>query len=238
MDLYLIPDHVYLCKTCDGIVFLNLRDDKYIGVGGEELPHLQTLIPGWPVDQVPDTTPAMHERACHVATELHRAGLLTKDKATGKAACPPTLQKGECSIFERSSDTHPHVSPALLIRLIYATLVVFGILKFQSLEWAVNRIRSRKHARSQHVDLATSASVVTLTRKFFRLRPLLYSSRNKCLFDCLVLLEFLSGFGSLPTLVFGVTTFPFKAHCWLQSGPLVLTDYCENTREHSPILVV
>jgi hypothetical protein len=238
MDFYLLPDHVYLCKTHDGIVFLNLRDDKYLGVGGEELPHLQTLIKGWPVDQGPETTPAMHERACQVATELHRAGLLTTDKATGKAACPPTLQKGECSIFERFSDAQPHVSPALLTRLIYAALVVFGILKFRSLEWAVNRIRARKHTRSKRVDFVTTASVVTLTRKFLRLRPLLYSSRNRCLFDCLVLLEFLSGLGSLPTLVFGVTTFPFKAHCWLQTGALVLTDYCENTREYAPILVV
>jgi hypothetical protein len=238
MDSYLLPEHVHLCQTPDGVVFLNLRDDKYIGIGGEELPHLRTLISGWPVDQAPITTPPMHRRACQIAAELHRAGLLTTDKAAGKDARPPTLQKGECSIFEQSSDSHLRIPSALLRRVIFATLVVSGVLRLRSLESAVNRIRSRRRAQSKLPDPATTSCIVSLTRKFFRLRPLLYSSRNKCLFDCLVLHEFLSGFGSAPTLVLGVASFPFKAHCWLQSGPLVLTDYCENTRKYIPILVV
>ncbi len=235
MDSYLIPSHVYLCKTPDGIVFLNLRDDKYIGIGGVELPYLHQLIPGWPFDQVTAAPPAIQPRICQMAAELHRAGLLTTDRATGKTVQPVTLQKAESSIFEQPSLADPHVSPALLARIACAAILVSAILKFRSLESAINRIRAR-HGRATLPDGPATASTIMLTRKFFQLRPLLYSSRDRCLFDCLVLHEFLSGFGNIPTLVLGVTTFPFKAHCWLQSGPLVLTDHCETTRGYTPIL--
>lgn len=83
-----------------------------------------------------------------------------------------------------------------------------------------------------------AGGITTLCQDFLRIRPFVYSSRDKCLYDCLVLLEFLAHFELFPTLIIGVTTFPFRAHCWLQYGPLVLTDYVEHTRAYTPILVV
>jgi len=237
MSSYLIPNHVYLCKTSDGVVFLNLRKDKYLGIGGEELSHLRPLIAGWPVAQVAEATLPMHSRACQIAAELHRAGLLTMDKTVGKMACPPELQQAESSILEQPAKAHPRTSAFLLARIAYAAAIVSSILRFRSLEGAVNRIRSRRYEHRAPPGSETTTSIVALTLTFFRLRPLLYSSRNRCLYDCLVLHEFLSGFGSVPAFVLGVTTFPFKAHCWLQAGPEVLTDYWENTRRYTPILV-
>ena len=94
-------------------------------------------------------------------------------------------------------------------------------------------------ARAAQIDIAEEATrIATLSQDFFRLRPFVYSSRDKCLYDCLVLLEFLAYFDLFPTLVIGVATFPFRAHCWLQYGSLVLTDYVEHTRAYGPILVV
>jgi Transglutaminase-like superfamily len=93
-------------------------------------------------------------------------------------------------------------------------------------------------ARVQMTPAEEASGITTLSQDFVSLRPLVYSSRDKCLYDCLVLLEFLAYFDLFPTLVIGVATFPFRAHCWLQYGPLVLTDYVEHTLSYTPILVV
>jgi len=40
------------------------------------------------------------------------------------------------------------------------------------------------------------------------------------------------------SIVFAVTTNPFNAHCWVQSGDLVLNDTVGNAILHTPIRVV
>jgi hypothetical protein len=100
-------------------------------------------------------------------------------------------------------------------------------------------LRRRKAVRITRIGpLEDAGRIAALTQGFFRTRAFVYSSREKCLYDSLVLLEFLAHFKLFPTLVIGVTTFPFRAHCWLQYGSLVLTDYVERTRVFTPILVV
>ena len=238
MDGYLIPDHVYLCKTREGILFLNLRTDKYLGVSGKDLEYLAALVPGWPIRPAHCDTPEMSERAAQVARKLQHAGLLTTDPAEGKSAHPSTLENGASSLLQQLPHPLSRSAPFLLVRLAYAALKVSAVLKFRSLEWVVRRARQKKKARGNCDAAAASHAIATLTSDFIRLRPLVYSAHGKCLYDCLVLLEFLSLSRLFPTLVIGVTTFPFKAHCWLQDGGVVLTDYTERTRDYTPILVI
>jgi hypothetical protein len=239
MDGYRIPDHVYLCKTREGILFLDLRDDRYVSVSGEELESLAALIPGWPISAPAEIPPDNDDRARQVARALEDAGLLTANPAAGKSAHPPTLEPAVSSVLEQQQPHRRSRNAAVvLIHLLHATLKVSVILRFRSLESAIQTARQRKRPRDDPADAANGELIGTLTRDFLRLRPLVYSSRNKCLYDCLVLLEFLFRFDVFPTLVIGVTTFQFKAHCWLQHGALVLTDYAEHTRAYTPILVV
>lgn len=209
-----------------------------MGISGEDLQCLPALVPGWPVETTQGNVPEMAERAAQVAVELQRAGLLTTDPSSGKSAHPAQVVDGVSSLLQQLSDSPSRTAPTRLVRLAFAALTVSAILKYRKLEYAVRRVRLRKPASPAHVDIAAEIPVSTLTRDFFRLRPLVYSSRGKCLYDCLVLLEFLSYFNLFPTLVIGVTTFPFNAHCWLQYGSLVLTDYAEHTHRYTPILVV
>jgi hypothetical protein len=233
VDGYLIPDHVYLCKTREGLLFLNLRTDKYLGVSGEGLEHLAALVPGWPIR--PEDCDALEtsERATRMARKLADAGLLTTDLTYGKSAQPAILETGASSLLQQRSPSRSRPVPLLLARLAYAALKVSAVLKFRSLEYAVREARRRKRATGN-----CDAAAIALSSDFIQLRPFVYSSRGKCLYDCLVLLEFLSHSGLFPTLVIGVTTFPFNAHCWLQHGAVVLTDYVERTRKYTPILVI
>lgn len=59
-----------------------------------------------------------------------------------------------------------------------------------------------------------------------------------CLFQSWMLLAFLQRAGLDADWVFGVRTWPFAAHCWLQVGELCLTDAPEALTAYHPILAI
>lgn len=59
-----------------------------------------------------------------------------------------------------------------------------------------------------------------------------------CLYRSFLLLRFLRAGGLSATWVFGVRTWPFSAHCWLQFGSLLLDDDIDRVGTYTPILAV
>ena len=59
-----------------------------------------------------------------------------------------------------------------------------------------------------------------------------------CLYRSAFLLAFLRLHGVSASWVFGVQTYPFEAHCWLQAGDLVLDDHVEHVRSLVPIMAL
>ena len=59
-----------------------------------------------------------------------------------------------------------------------------------------------------------------------------------CLYRSFFLLAFLRRRGLDASWVFGVRTWPFEAHCWLQVGDVVLDDSFDHVRPFTPILAV
>lgn len=62
--------------------------------------------------------------------------------------------------------------------------------------------------------------------------------QGECLFRAFMLLRFLRLGGHDATWVFGVRTWPFQAHCWLQSEDTVLDDLLDRVLPFTPILAV
>ena len=62
--------------------------------------------------------------------------------------------------------------------------------------------------------------------------------QGDCLFRSFMLLRQLHRAGFSPRWVFGVRTWPFYAHCWLQMDDLALTDYAETLCVLTPIFAV
>lgn len=59
-----------------------------------------------------------------------------------------------------------------------------------------------------------------------------------CLFRSGMLSAFLRALGHRPIWVFGVRTWPFQAHCWLQVDDIALDDEAERLRAFTPILAI
>lgn len=62
--------------------------------------------------------------------------------------------------------------------------------------------------------------------------------QGQCLFRSFMLLRFLHLAGQDARWVFGVRTWPFQAHCWLQVGDTVLDDSADRVAPFTPILAV
>jgi hypothetical protein len=101
------------------------------------------------------------------------------------------------------------------------------------MRYLVERLQYPRSAARHALDKQTLIKLVAI---FFRLRTWVYSACGSCLFDSLVLADFLTRFGAQPVLVLGVHTKPFAAHAWVQCGPWVLNDTVENVEQFVPIL--
>lgn len=61
---------------------------------------------------------------------------------------------------------------------------------------------------------------------------------DNCLVRSLSIARLLGARGLACDLVFGVKLEPFAAHCWVQSGDVLLNDRPDNVRSFTPILVI
>jgi hypothetical protein len=98
----------------------------------------------------------------------------------------------------------------------------------------VRRMRSGT-PRSHAPDV--SAALLAAVAGFQRWAPYAPLS-GKCLLRSYMLLRLLQRRGLDAYWVFGVRTWPFAAHCWLQCGDLVLDDCVERIAAYAPILVI
>jgi len=86
-------------------------------------------------------------------------------------------------------------------------------------------------------DRPPSTALTARVAAFARLLPWT-PFQGECLFRSFMLLQFLRSAGHDARWVFGVRTWPFQAHCWLQAGGTALDDAAERVAPFIPILAV
>jgi len=126
--LYFLASHVYLCVTDDHGVLLDLKRDKYVGVGRKQMQQLAACVKGWPVFGENDPTLALprgrgegtlsspplagqethsspppparegSEGANAFISKLLTCGILTTDPANGKEAQPVSMARPETTL--------------------------------------------------------------------------------------------------------------------------------------------
>jgi hypothetical protein len=240
VSAYFLRSHVYMCPVRDGVIFLDLKQDKYFGVGISESCQLSTLVPGWPA---PENMPADSPRASansdgiSLAESLVKKGVFTCDAAEGKAAELPPVPTPLSALIQGDLGSRPPIRVGHICAFLVAAWTSAGLLRWRPLEDIVDRVRRRK-SRDRRVRSFDREIVPRLVAVFQRLRPFVFTSRNRCLFDSLALIEFLHRYGYHPTWVFGVNSGPFAAHCWLQEGDVSLNSDLESVREYVPIFAV
>jgi hypothetical protein len=121
--------------------------------------------------------------------------------------------------------------PPMLRSLIDVAQVYHGRPLSQVIAAAERSRVARQRNKSSEGDLERIAWSVARWLPYAPLPP-------KCLLRSFLLLRTLHRHGLDATWVFGVTTWPFRAHCWLQVDDLVLDDDADRILGFEPIMVV
>lgn len=166
----------------------------------------------------------------HVAEALKAAGAVEVDGAPSASArrAPPSLPSRGAETFG--------VRPSLGEVSAFAGALcdaAFGYAgrSFATLLWSGARRGRRRILPRDEAALVRAAAV-------FEQLMLWTPGAEKCLYRAFLLRRFLARQGRPADWVFGVQTWPFTAHCWLQAGDLALDEQPERLAAFTPILVV
>jgi hypothetical protein len=235
---YYLPPHVFIACIEDFSVLLDLNNNRYLSVPISSVDQLGPWLHGW--DRRHSDTPIVADsptkRAASLASALVSKGLLCDSSTAGKAVRPISISRPASSL------RHEHLLSPLrrpyrhIPGVMGACIKSAYLLRWQTIHRVIDRAAARKQPEPPNQYPLVQHYADPLSA-FITFRPI-YPRQYRCLFDCLSLLEFLFHHRLTPTWVFGVTMNPFQAHCWLQSGDLLINDSIERISAYTPILAI
>lgn len=211
MLTYKLRSHVRACVDGANLVFLDLRRDRYRAVRAVSAPRIVGVTEG-------GAEPSAVEKSL---LELELIELA--DETT-----PPIVQRPRAP--EQKLACKRGLKPSLgEAATFFSTCLRCSLeLKQRRLDLMLASLQRRKAlARG-------AASAERVAGIFEELRPW-YPQQRVCLFDSLALMRFMLDHGLAPSLVFGVRTTPFSAHCWLELNGVLVSDTSDYCASFTPI---
>jgi hypothetical protein len=229
-----LADHVRACRVDGQVVLLDLRRNKYLGIGGQPLASLSSAIVDWP--KCADTSPPPVDEA---GLKAWLKPLIDQCMLTSDSKAPQPRATIDAAADSLCPDSQPGMAGewCQLMKLCWASLVAAHWLRRHALAEIADRVLRLRPRDGQHCG-TDGQKLQAAVSSYMHLRPFVLSTHDECLHDSLSLIRFLAMDAMYPTWVVGVRTRPFGAHSWVQSGGLVLNDVPENVRAYKPILVV
>lgn len=220
MTNYRLQDGLSFCLVDGHAVFLDIRNDRYFRLSGQMERMFMAYVEG--SHGLPDLAP------------LIERNILT-------ASPPPSYIAQDLVDAAQSSALELPASP-LPCGIGTATEV------FTTVCWTQIRLKTRRlkaildktvdfRCRTLAPERNLEPALLNSTRVFLKARKLV-PIENCCLLDSLSLASFLTKRRLYVNIVFGVTSDPFSAHCWVQSGNIVLNDTVGHTRTYTVIRVI
>jgi len=207
-----LADHVHLAVTGADGVLLDARDGVYYC-----LPEAGGHFVG---DDIVDPD---------LAQTLEAAGLAI-------AAGSPRATRRAAPAARDLTQLEPP-KPSRGEQLALARVWTASAGRYHGRSFAALIAQARRRAPSENLASDEDASTARRALVFARLLPWI-PFQGVCLYRSFMLLAYLRAAGLDAAWVFGVRTWPFEAHCWLQHGDLVLDDTVDGVRGYLPILVV
>ena len=231
-----LASHVRGCYCNGQVILLDLRRNKYIGVGGPHLHALAAQVEGWPQVPMSEGVPATSHFFSVAATHLVSEGLVTHSRPGHRA--DRTIEPATASLADTGSDALARIGTRRYWSFFRSAAEAGISMRFRSLQFMANAVATRreKHERNS-VESSSLEAIARGVAAYETLRPFVFTARDKCLQDSLALIGFLASAGLFPHWVIGVKTRPFGAHSWVQFGPTVLNDHHDHVRQFVPILV-
>jgi hypothetical protein len=235
---YWVPPHVRVCPLLASTVLLDLKRNRYFGLGTHETRALSTLALNW--DDVngnaADVQRLEPDAAVQMADALIEAGLLSRQAPMDTVVSTARIDlSGALTSAGHELHVAAPLRPAHLASFLVALTWARRALQSRSLYSIACEIRDRKASAARTFDEQRAVELVGIFR---RLRPHMFAAKDRCLFHALMLVKFLSRHDVFPNWVIGVRARPWSAHSWVQHDKLLLDANPEQVCEYAPILTV
>jgi hypothetical protein len=239
-----IPAHIHVCVTAAGSVILDVRRDKYLGLGREDTEMLANAVPGWPKPVWQRSlyrVPRPRSEAAHAMCEsLAADSVLERVSVAENARVVPALRdmRREWISIGDELEVRGRITLRHVVNFLSAYLWMRYSLARRPFSKVVEEVTARKTRGASDIlgcDINRLAARVDVFRQ---LRPLAFAAEGHCLLHALTLVRFLSHYQFHPEWVIGVTTQPWGAHSWVQWGNYLLDSNPEKVCGYTPIMMV
>jgi hypothetical protein len=239
-----IPAHIHVCVTPSGSVILDVRRDKYLGLGREDSEILADAVPGWPEpvwqrSLCRDRRPS--SQAVHALREsLVADGVLERLSVAENARFVPALRdmRGDWISIGDELEVRGRVTLRHVVSFLSAYLWMRYSLARRPFSSVVEEVTARKSRGVSDIRVCDINRLAAQVDVFRRLRPFAFAAEGHCLLHALTLVRFLSHYRLHPEWVIGVTTQPWGAHSWVQWGNYLLDSNPEKACGYTPIMMV
>ncbi len=218
---YLIPEHVYICETTDGIVFLDAKRNKYFAIDQQAAEAVRSDILGLFTSRGVAEDP-QDLNTFDVHESLEAAGLLTRKSEDGRAFTSARLPVIDIERSVSMLDRCPQLKISHIINFIYSWLKACALIRFRSLQYIISTIEEASAHSAPSPSSVQCNIAETLFPIFHRLRSLICPVSDRCLVISLALYLFMGRYNLRPFFIIGVSTNPFHAHSWLQFADIAL----------------
>ncbi len=237
---YLLCEHARVCVDGDSAIFLNLKTDEYVGLDRRQTLSLRKIIRGWPhgVSDGDSAVGVKEDDRSRLVERLVERGFLTHIESLGREPIAAALHPAQWPLVKKYSDERLRISFGHVLCFLVAWLWIIIFLRIDFLEKVVPTL-GRRRERSPHEPTSVYIDRLrTATAIFKKIRPFFYTVKDHCLFDSLVLMQFLHFHRLYPRFVLGVRATPFQAHAWVQEERYVLNGPPDYIRRFTPLLIV
>jgi hypothetical protein len=206
---------VYAAFVGEDLILLDVPGDRYLCVPGAP-----AVVDGEGVLRILDRG---------LGEELLAMGLAASGPVVGRVASRP------CPRAARDLPLSPRtpLGPWDVVEAARATADAARAYAGRSLSALLDGVRRETQLRPD----AGGPGLVESAEAFRRWAPFTPLT-SKCLLRSFLLRRHLRRAGHDVAWVFGVKTWPFEAHCWIQAGDMVLNDSWERLAVFEPLLVV
>lgn len=218
------------CCDIDGhMIFLDIAQDRYFKLDG-------------PLENAMRRFQAHEDVASTLLEDLAAARILVE--APGLKASVPiaNIQRPTRSAIEQTDATGGlGLSVAIVFEVVAIVWSTRRQLKTRALKMNLEEAGAYRDRKTDTCEIVTPIVLedkllhaswqFARARRYVPIEPI-------CLLDSLSLLRLLSRRGLSANIVFGVTSEPFAAHCWVQAGDTVLNETLSDANAHTPIRMV
>jgi Transglutaminase-like superfamily len=238
-----IAPHVFVCVTSDGSVLLDLKRDKYLGLGRDETELVASAVAEWPkpVWEVSGRESRADQDAVkQLLRSLIDAGVLTRQAANNVTAGRRAVvdMRVDWTSIGDELEVESRVTVSNAVNFVKALAEARLSLTLRPFAATVESARLRKLEGERNLGGFNVLQVAGIVDAFRRLRPFVFAAEGRCLLHALTLVNFLAKYDFYPEWVIGVSTQPWGAHSWVQWGNYLLDTNPEKVCHFTPILVV